>query len=70
MSQHKYELVDLLEIYHARSLRNQLIRELRRLGDEEYCLPGTDLGRREEVRDYYEAMLIMNAELLHNLGGV
>jgi len=68
MSQHKYELVDLLEIYHARSLRHQLIRELRRLADDEYCLPGTDLQRREEIRDYYESMLIMNTELLHSLG--
>ncbi|MBV1905385.1 MAG: hypothetical protein KUG75_04855 [Pseudomonadales bacterium] len=68
MAHHKYELVDLLEIFHARSLRNQLISELRRLSDEEYCLPGTDLGKREEIRSYYESMLIVNAELLQNLG--
>ncbi len=46
MSRHGHEMVDLLEIYHARSLRNRVMRELARLQSDESVLPGHDPGRR------------------------
>ncbi len=68
MSQHRYEMVDLLEIFHARTIRTNLVKELKRLRDHDGCLPGSDPQRRREICDYYESMLIMSAELLHSLG--
>jgi len=68
MSPHQYEMVDLLEIYHARSLRHHLQRELSRLSSDEHCLPGHDPRRRAEILDFYHSMLITSAGLLHNLG--
>jgi hypothetical protein len=61
-------LVDLLEIYHARRVRNQLIAQLRRLQVVDPANPYQDAARREEAHDHYEAMLLILAELLVNLG--
>ncbi len=60
-------MVDLLEIYHARSLRNHLMRELTRL-DSQDSLPGHDPMRRAEIREFYEAMLVASGGLLYSLG--
>jgi hypothetical protein len=68
MSQHRHEMVDLLEIYHARSLRNHLMRELVRLDSDDSVLPGHDPVRRAEIREFYEAMLITSGGLLYSLG--
>jgi hypothetical protein len=67
MAHSQHEMVDLLEIYHARNLREQLRRELRRLRLEEGVL-GLDPQRRREVYGYYESMLIATTELLYCLG--
>ena len=68
MSPNQNEMVDLLEIYHARSVRDHLRRELSRLRSDEHCLPGHDPQRRAEIRDFYQSMLITSAGLLYNLG--
>jgi hypothetical protein len=68
MSRHEHEMVDLLEIYHARSLRNHVMRELARLDCDDSVLPGCDRGRRAEIREFYEAMLITTGALLYTLG--
>jgi len=63
----QYEQIDLLEIYHARGVRDHLLRDLRRLHETE--LPSAiDEARRERIREYYESMLISSAELLYLLG--
>jgi len=67
-SQHRHGMVDLLEIYHARSVRNRLVRELTRLDCDDSVLPGHDPARRAEVRAFYEAMLVTSNQLLHSLG--
>jgi hypothetical protein len=61
-------LVDLLEIYHARQVRDHLIAQLRRLHNVDPGNPYQDAARREEAHDHYEAMLLMVAELLVTLG--
>ena len=68
MSRNLHEMVDLLEIYHARSLRNHLTRELARLDCDDSVLPGRDPLRRAEIREFYEAMLITSGGLLYSLG--
>ena len=60
--------VDLLEIYHARSIRDAILAQLRRL-----YLPGEVLSlderrRRRQIRNYYEAQLLTVVELLQELG--
>jgi hypothetical protein len=65
---HKYDVVDLLEIYHARSVRNLLWRQLRRLDDDDASMPGFEPQRRQEVREQYAALLIGADELLRGLG--
>ena len=64
----QYEQIDLLEIYHARSVRDHLLRDLRRLSETEALPTMIDDTRRRQVRDYYESMLIASAELLYLLG--
>ena len=64
----KHGLVDLLEIYFARGVRDHLERELRRLRRREHSTPGLGPIRRLEIGAYYERMLILNEELLKNLG--
>lgn len=61
-------LVDLLEIYHARALRDQILEQLRRLRQHDPSNPFHDAARRRESRSYYEAMLLTVAELLGTLG--
>ena len=61
-------LVDLLEIYHARQVRDQLLEQLKRLRVHDPLNPFQDELRRRETQSYYEAMLLTVAELLSNLG--
>jgi hypothetical protein len=67
-SRHQNGMVDLLEIYHARSLRNHLVRELARLDSEDALPPDHDPARRAEIREFYETMLITSGGLLYTLG--
>lgn len=67
-SRHQNGMVDLLEIYHARSLRSHLLRELARLDSEDALPPGHDPARRAEIREFYETMLITSGGLLYTLG--
>jgi hypothetical protein len=68
MSRDRHGMVDLLEIYHARSLRNLLMRELARLDSHDSVPPGDDPARRAEIREFYESMLITSGGLLYSLG--
>lgn len=61
-------LVDLLEIYHARQIRDQLLAQLRRLRAHDPLNPFQDEVRRREIRDHYEGMLLTVAGLLGSLG--
>ncbi len=61
-------LVDLLEIYHARQVRDQLLSQLRRLRAHDPLNPFQDELRRRELRGYYETMLLTVAEMLGGLG--
>jgi len=61
-------LVDILEIYHARQIRDDLLANLRRLRQDNPLDPFQDPLRREETRSYYEAMLITIVDMLHGLG--
>ena len=61
-------VVDLLEIFHGRQLRDQVIAQLKRLASAEaHGFPIDDAAHRMAAR-YYEAMLITVAELLDELG--
>ena len=68
MEQNQEGFVDLLEIYHARQLRDQIIAQLRRLRASSDKLSLSDQARRREVRGYYEALLLTVAELQHHMG--
>jgi hypothetical protein len=68
MPLHPNQMVDLLEIFHARSLRDRLRKELRRLDSDDGMFPGTDSERRAEVRDFYATMLAMSESLLFSVG--
>jgi len=70
MQPYSNEMVDLLEIYHARSLRDRLRRELARLDSDDGVLPGADPQRRAETREFYAAMLTTSNGLLFSLGDV
>jgi hypothetical protein len=61
-------LVDLLEIYHARQVRDKILHQLRRLRVNDPLNPFQDEVRRREMQSYYEAMLLTVAELLGGLG--
>ena len=60
--------IDLLEIYHARQLRDSIIAQLNRLrcADQAVSLDGR--SHRHEVCGYYKALLLTTAELLQELG--
>lgn len=60
--------VDLLEIYHARQMRDQIITQLRRIRASHDELPMDHAVKKREVRAYYEALLLTVAELLHRMG--
>jgi hypothetical protein len=68
MPQHEQGLADLLEIYHARQVRNAILEQLRRLRVRDPLNPFQDENRRQDTRSYYEAMLLTVAELLDGLG--
>jgi len=68
MSRDRHEMIDLLEIYHARSMRNHVMRELARIDSNDSVLPGHDPARRAEIREFYEAMLMTSGGLLYTLG--
>jgi hypothetical protein len=68
MSQNDQGLVDLLEIFHARQIRDQIIEQLRRLRIHDPMNPFHDEGRRVRARGQYESMLLAVAELLGDLG--
>jgi|SRR6056297_1102550 len=68
MHYNEHGLVDLLEIYHARQLRDQILAQLRRLGVHDPLNPFQDESRRHETSTHYEAMLLTVAELLGGLG--
>lgn len=68
MHHNDQRLVDILEIYHARQLRDSILEQLRRLRVHDPLNPFQDESRRREMRSYYEAMLLTVAELLGGLG--
>ena len=68
MPSSQFQLIDLLEVYHAKALQTALLRQVRRLRDEEQGLPGSDRLRREEVSAFYESMLLTSTQLLQVLG--
>ena len=68
MDQNREDTVDLLEIYHARQVRDVIISQLQRLRGPADYLPEPDRMRRLEVRGYYEALLLTVAELQHHMG--
>jgi len=61
-------LVDLLEIYHARQQRDEILTQLRRLRVENPLDPFQDHARKREIKSYYEAALLSMVELLRALG--
>lgn len=65
---HQQGLIDILEIYHARQARDQILKNLRRLHRADPRDPFSDPSRQRETRGYYEGMLLMMGELLHELG--
>ena len=68
MPHYEQSMVDLIEIYHARRLKAEVLKNLRRFRDVDPLDPFEDPVRRREIRNYYEALLITSAELLHTLG--
>lgn len=60
--------VDLLEIYHARQMREEIRGQIRRLRRVDGMNLLVDYVRRRETRSYYEAMLLAIDELLKSLG--
>ena len=60
--------VDLLEIYHARQLRDSIISQLNRLRGADRTVSLDGRMRRSEVCGYYKALLLTTAELLQELG--
>ncbi len=68
MEQNQQGLVDLLEIYHARQVRDQIVAQLRRLRTSSDQLSLHEQSRRREVRGYYEALLLTVAELQQQMG--
>ncbi|MGA1373049.1 MAG: hypothetical protein ACO3Z6_15795 [Pseudomonadales bacterium] len=61
-------MVDLLEIYHARRLRDQVIAQLKRLADAEMSGQVADARVLRHAGRYYEAALVTVASLLDSLG--
>ena len=68
MEQNHHGLVDLLEIYHARQLRDDILAQLRRLRSGRQQLPLHEIARHKEVVRYYEALLLTVADMLQQLG--
>ena len=70
MEQHKQGLVDLMEIYHARQLRDQILTQLKRVTADNQQLALQDIGKKRELAGYYQALLITTVELLQQIGDV
>jgi len=68
MDQNQEGCIDLLEIYHARQMREEIRGQIRRLRKIDPVNPLADYVRRRETRSYYEAMLLAISELLKSLG--
>ena len=68
MADYEQGMIDILEIYHARRTRDEVLSNLRRLRTSNPLDPFQDPSRRRETRHYYEAMLLTLGELLHGLG--
>lgn len=68
MEQNQQSVVDLIEIYHARQLRDEIMGQLKRIRSGQQQLPIYDSVKRREIRAYYEALLLTVAELLHHMG--
>ena len=68
MEHNQNGLVDLLEIYHARQLRDDILAQLRRLRSGQHQLPLHEVARHKEVVRYYEALLLTVADMLQQLG--
>jgi hypothetical protein len=60
--------VDLLEIFHGRQLRDQIVAQLRRLTALDHDDPDRCSAPQLRASRYYEAMLITVSELLDDLG--
>jgi len=68
MQERDVGVVDLLEIFHARQLRDQVLAQLQRLASAEARGALVDDGVTRKAARYYEAALITIAELLDQLG--
>jgi hypothetical protein len=68
MREREVSVVDLLEIFHARQLRDQIIVQLQRLSNAEAHGLVVDQAMTARAARYYEAALITIAELLDDLG--
>jgi len=64
----KANLVDILEIYHARTLRKAIRSQSRRLHRHDPNVIGLDLQRQAELASYYDTMLLCVNEMLDSLG--
>ena len=60
--------VDLLEIFHARRIRDHILAQLKRLADAEAQGAVTDSALLRKASRYYEAMLVTVARFLEELG--
>jgi|GEM_PF-1179665 len=61
-------LVDLLEIYHARQISEQILGQLRRIRGNQANGPLLAASQSRKVREYYESMLVTASELLFEVG--
>ena len=68
MEKNQQGTIDLLEIYHARQVRDHIIAQLRRLRCTTQQLPLHEQARRSDLRGYYEALLLTVAELQDHVG--
>ena len=64
----QHRMVDLLEIYHARRQRDEILAHLRRLRVDDPLDPFQDHARKQNIKRHYEAALLNMVELLRNLG--
>ena len=60
--------VDLLEIFHARQLRDAALSQLRRLNQQADHQSLDQRMRQHAIAGYYKALLLTSAELLQELG--
>ncbi|MEM7101345.1 MAG: hypothetical protein AAF541_24045 [Pseudomonadota bacterium] len=60
--------IDLLEIFHARQMRDMIITHLKRLNQQNTDGSLHGRVRRNAIAGYYKAQLLTTAELLQDLG--